>query len=67
MKSLHEQHGKKAIGVLQGMMKQNLPILKGFDIVDNGNHFIISKGKKSMHVGLYASSQVFEALNTFCK
>lgn len=66
MKSLYEEHGEKAIGVLQGMMKSNLPNLKGFDIVDKGHHLVISKGEKSMEVGLYASSEVLKALNTFC-
>lgn len=67
MKSLHEQYGSKAVGVLQGIMKKNVPELKGFKIQDKGNHFIISKGKKKMEVGLYACSEVFEALNKFAK
>jgi hypothetical protein len=65
MKSLHEEHGKDAVKVLQGGMKANLTMPKGFEVTDSGNHFIIKKDGKEMKVGLFAAHQVFEALNLF--
>jgi len=67
MKSLHEQHGPNAIGVLQGAMKAGMPTLTdlGYEVEDCGNHYILKKDGKSLEVGLYAAKSVFKALKTF--
>ena len=64
-KSLHEEHGAGAIGILQGMIKSNVSLPKGFTVENHGNHYIIHKGNKSMKVGLYAAREVFNVLNMF--
>jgi hypothetical protein len=64
-KSLHQQYGPQAIGVLQGGMKGQfgLPNLgTGFTIEDHGNHYIVRKDGKEFHVSLFAASQVFAAM-----
>lgn len=67
MKSLFEKHGKNAIPILQGMMKQDINLPKGFDILDRGNHYIVSKNKESLEVPLCSAKDVFNALNIFAK
>jgi hypothetical protein len=65
-KSLYQQHGPRAIGVLQGLIKNNfdLPNLgTGFSIEDHGNHYIIRKDDNELRVPLFAASEVFRALN----
>ena len=65
MKSLHEELGAKAVPTLQNITKGNVIFPEGFDIKDKGNHYIVSKGKSSMKVGLYCVKDVFKALNLF--
>jgi hypothetical protein len=65
MSSLHEEHGREAPNVLQGTMKAQVTLPEGFEAQDNGNHYIISKDGKEMHVPLFSAKEVFRALNIF--
>jgi len=66
MSSLHEQYGRNAPLVLQGIMAKQAPELNGFEVENKGNHYIIKKDNYEMNVPLFASREVFKALNLFC-
>jgi hypothetical protein len=68
VKSLHQEHGPAAIGVLQSGIKGQfkLPNLgTGYSIEDHGNHYIIRKGDKEKHVPLFAAREVFDTIELF--
>ena len=63
--SLHKELGKDAPAVLQGMMKAQVELPEGFEVEDNGNHYVVRKGGEEMSVPLFAAKNVFQALAVF--
>ena len=64
-KSLHEEHGPKAVGMLRGLIKANVKAPAGYEVEDHGNGYYVSKGGETVDVPLFAAKEVFKALAVF--